>query len=279
MKPEKAQVNALYQFLRSLHGPKLQELEGKGRIFAEYLNSLDGFKIVDVKPPHKHVGAAIVDGVLQQGKDFEKQARPAIQSILGFKEAETVGGFIQLLRKYPLGQLMNFTTDRTKYDLLRVANFFASREIDTFEQLYDWLKPEKHRDALMMIKRDPRGTVFRVADKTADYFRRAVHHWDAVAVDKGVRQRLSEAGIVSMYSGKYKYKEKRSIVQLAALHLGHRPIDLDHSLYTYYVRSKSQSKLVNAPREHSKETKYCIECGTQIPQTAKYCPKCRTYQL
>ena len=136
MKPKKDQISELCRFLRLLHGSKLEELKEKGKIFAEYLNSLDGFQIGDVEIPHKHVGVVIVDVVLQQGKDFEKQVRPAIKSIFNFNEAKTVSGFIQLLMKYPLGKLINFKTERTKHDLLRVVKYFADRRIDTFEQLY-----------------------------------------------------------------------------------------------------------------------------------------------
>jgi len=274
MKPTNNQVSALYQFLRLLHGSKLSKLDSGAKTFASYLNSLSGFKIVDAKPPHEHVGAAIVDGVLQVGKDYEMLVRPAVDCIKMFPQAGTVSGFISLLNKQPLSKLVKFKSARVKYDLLRVARFFAHKGIDTFEQLYDWLKSEKHRDQLLTLKRDPHGTVFSVGDKTADYFRRTVGHWDAVAVDKGVRQQLNGAGIVSLHSGKYTYKEKRSIVQLAALHLGHRPIDLDNSIYIYYVKGKSQTKLVSTTRVHSKGTKYCIGCGAKIPRTAKYCSEC-----
>jgi len=267
MKPTNNQVSALYQFLRLLHGSKLlSELANGAKTFASYLNSLSGFKIVDAKPPHGHVGAAIVDGVLQVGKDYEKLVRPAVGRMKTFPQAATVSGFIDLLNKQNLQYLTaKFKSGKVKYDLLRVAKFFLNKKIDTFEELFDWLESDKHRNELMKIKRDPKGTVFCVGDKTADYFRRAVGHWDAVAVDKGgIRQLLSEAGIVSMYSSKYNYKEKRSIVQLAALYLDHRPIDLDKSIYNYYVnyiKGKSQ-------------TKYCIQCGAEIPRTAKYCSGC-----
>ena len=253
MNQEKDQVDELYKFLRSLHRSKLGELEEKGKMFAKYLNLLNGFEIVDAETPHKHVGAVIIDGVLQVGKDYEKLVRPAVDKILKYEEARTVSGFIRLLSENELGRLINFKTPKTKYDLLRVANFFANKELDTFAQLYDWLKPEEHRDQLLAMKHDPNGAIFSVADKTADYFRRVVGHWDAVAVDTNTRRLLDRAGIVSMYSHKYEYKEKRTIVQLAALNLKHWPIDLDASIYKDSVRNswRYKSKPNKIPQSHS----------------------------
>jgi len=285
MKPTQSQVAGLNGFLTSLHGIKLPVLAGEAKVFADYLNTLSGFKIIDeaLSSADKHVGRVIVDGVLQVGKDYEKQVRPAVQSIRGFPEAATVSGFISLLNTKPLKSLINFKTPGTKSDLLMVARFFVGKGIETFDDLYAWLGPEQNRDSLLTKNSGLSGKVFRIADKTADYFRVLVRHWDAVAVDRGIRELLDKAKIISRYSKKYGYKEMRSIVQLAAVsHLNCRPVDLDAGIYDYYVSNKSGGnkppRTTNVALSASGSSKYCIHCGVRIPHIARYCPKCGAYQ-
>jgi len=249
MKPTKDQVDELCRFLKLMHGPKLEELRENGKLFATHLHSLNGFIIKDAGLPERHVGSVIVDAVLQVGHNWEKQVKNAVNCIKTFPQAATVSGFIRLLDEQPLNELARFQSERIKHDLLRVARFFASKGIDTFEQLYDWLRPEKHRDELLTLERDPRRAVFSAGDKTADYFRGVVGHWDAVAVDRNIRALLDDAGIVSRSSNKYGYKEKRSIVQLAALDLGCRPIDLDSSIYKEILYYARKAKVAYATRK------------------------------
>lgn len=284
MKPSSSQVDDLNRFLQSLHRNKLNVLANEAQAFAKYIKKLIGFKIViaQLPPEHRHVGRVIIDGVLQVGKDYEKQVRPAVERILRFQEAATVSGFINLLTARQLKDLINFKTEGTKDDLLKMARFFANKEIETFEGLYTWLEPEKNRDSLLTEKSGLSGKVFRIANKTADYFRVLVRHWDAVAVDRGIRGLLDETGIISRYSKKYEYKEMRSIVQLTAVsHLDCRPVDLDASIYEYYAINKSgnASKNEKAIPTKSRNLKFCIHCGQRIPRKANYCPECGTYQL
>jgi hypothetical protein len=141
MRPGKTDVDRLLEYLRWLHGPKLEELEEKGKALAEYLERVRGFALIDAKQPYEHIGRVIVDWVLQVGKNYETHVRPAVDRIKTFPGAATVSGFTRLLNERKLKELTNmYESKKVKYDLLRVANFFADKEIDTFKQLFDWLK-------------------------------------------------------------------------------------------------------------------------------------------
>jgi len=224
---DRAKANQLCQHLRSVHGKLFDELSKEAERLANYLKTKN-FNIIAADESHKHVGAIIVDFVLQVGKNWRRQVRPAVERIKHFSEASRMSGFQNLLSNKGLKVLIGWEGVKTENDLFRVASFFTDRGIDNFDQLYDWLEPEAHRDELMKMKRLADGGVFGVSDKTADYLRKLVRHWDAVAVDTHMKQLLREAGITSRYS----YKEKRAIVQLAAiLYLNCRPVDLDHSIY------------------------------------------------
>ena len=282
MKSDEAKVEKLFQFMKSLHEQRLNELQDRAKKFHEYLKRLDGFKIETRTAGTKHVGRVVVDGVLQVGKDYEKQVRTAVERIERFPEATTVSGFIHLLNERELKELINFKTDNTKKDLLKVAEFFAHEKIETFDDLYRWFELEENRDKLLTKNSGLSGAVFRIADKTADYFRVLVGHWDAVAVDKGIRELLDKAGIISKHSLKYNYKELRTIVQLTALLFNERPIDLDDNIYNYYVANRRTEKKLKNPdlayQEHESR-KFCIECGIKISRKAKFCPECGTRQV
>jgi hypothetical protein len=128
--------------------------------------------------------------------------------------------------------------------LQSVALFFQEKGVDTFDELYNWLESEDNRDKLLTKNSgfERKGSVFRVADKTADYFRVLVGHWDAVAVDRGIKELFAKTKVLPRYSTRYTYKEKRAIVQLAALDFDCTPRDLDRSLYCYNVEVKTTTQ-------------------------------------
>jgi hypothetical protein len=73
-----------------------------------------------------------------------------------------------------------------------------------------------------------------------------VCHWDAVAVDSNIKAILENAGLTSEYN----YKEMRAIVQLAALEMNLRPIDLDASIYNDSVVHPERYMQIKKPRHH-----------------------------
>lgn len=278
MKPSQNQVHTLYQSLQSWHNPsELKILGNEAKRLANYLNTLNGFKIINVTLSNqdKHVGRVIVDGVLQVASDYEKQVRKVVDYVSEVSGAATVSGFISFVKQHKQQRDQRFRVKNRDDDLLAVAEFFKKRGIETFDELHKWLEPEANRNSLLTKNSGLRGKIFKIGDKTADYFRGGVHHWDAVAVDRGIKGLLKAAGV----SSRYNYRELRSIVQLAAVsYLDCRPIDLDGSIYDYYVRNKGGSnkppRRTIAPASTQGSFKYCIHCGVKIPQIAAYCHTC-----
>jgi hypothetical protein len=278
MKPAATEVIQLQKLLERLHGDRLSTLSGMAAEMTRFLQGLTGFRVVDYPVPSPHVGRVIVDGVLQQGKDYEKQARKAVDSIVRFQSAATLSGFISLLNNTPLIQLLsNFGKENTKHDLLNTAQYFASKGIDTYESLREWLMPEENRDAFRGAGK--LGPFFRMADKSADYFRKLVGHWDAIAVDKGQKRLLANARLVPFYSTAISYKEKRTILQLTALAMECRPIDLDESIYCYYVATKKMAQTPGVSRsQNTSGLKYCHGCGYQLHMADTFCTRCGVRQ-
>lgn len=139
------------------------------------------------------------------------------------------------------------------------------------------MKPEGNRD--IFAKAGKLGPFFRPADKTADYFRKLLGHWDAIAVDTGQRKLLAQANLVPFYSTLVAYKEKRTILQLTALNLDSRPIDLDSSIYKYYVDTNKMKGTAQQPQNLPKRGgKYCHNCGHRLFDLDTFCTKCGTKQ-
>jgi len=158
-----------------------------------------------------------------------------------------------------------------------VATYFFSNKVDTYDSLREWLKPEVNRDAFRRAGK--LGPFFKVGDKTADYFRVLVGHSDAIAVDRGQRQLLADAHLVPLHSITISYKEKRSILQLTALAMNCRPIDLDKSIYDYYVSTnKMKQASVQFPIRNNDQLKFCHNCGCQLLVSDGFCTKCGAKQ-
>lgn len=283
MKPDRIQIDDLVGRLEKRNGVKFDQLKNEGRRFSGFLKALPNFRLVDPDPLLfvEHVGRVVVDGVLQVGHDFEKQVRKRVERIRSCPEAGSVSGFRLILEAQGIKQLLDFDSQGTEKDLLDVAKFFSGQGIESYTDLREWLRPEEHRDDLLSVKSKlglNTRTPFKIADKTADYFRLLVCHWDAVAVDKGIKSVLAQAEVVAFNSKRYSYKEKRAIVQLAALELGCRPIDLDQSIYHFSIGGPRKNPTRTKETEPEGESKYCLACGRKIPSRAKYCPECGAKQ-
>lgn len=283
MKPDENQIDDLVRSIEKRHGDKSEQLRNEGRRLGRFLRVLPGFRLVDPDPLLfvEHVGRVIVDGVLQVGHDYEKQVRKRVEQISKYPEAGSMSGFKLLLESRGIKQIIDFDSQDTQKDLLDVAQFFSVQSIESYADLREWLVFEEHRDSLLSNQSKlglNTRTPFKIADKTADYFRILVSHWDAVAVDKGIKSVLAQAEVAAFNSNRYSYKEKRSIVQLAALELECRPIDLDQSIYRFSFGELNKSPKRTKVTKQKDKSKYCLECGKEIPKRAKYCPDCGTRQ-
>jgi hypothetical protein len=250
MEPDDIKIDELVKALRSRQGSKFDELLNQSKTSVSYIKGLGDFNFVEPDPflDIPHVGRVVVDAVLQVGHDYEKQVRKRVEYIKNYDEAATVSGFLRILKELGINELLDWNGPATEMDLLAVGNFFSSRGIETYSELKEWLKPENNRDSLLSKRSRLGGNgIFRVSDKTADYFRVLVGHWDAVAVDSNIKTILENARVPSEYS----YKEMRAVVQLAAIDMNLRPIDLDASIYNDSVIHPARYKKSNKQRQRN----------------------------
>lgn len=206
---------------------------------ADYI-VLVGLEIPERKPPHKHVGAIIVDAVLQVGHQWKTHVGRRVSLIMEkYPGANTFVGLATLLKTEGPGKLLDWNGRDEQRRFIQTIEFFRDEQVDTFEELRKWLELDINRDRLVTNSpRADKAHIDRVGDATADYYRVLVGLPDSVKVDTRVKAFLSAAGI-----GSHQYKDMRTVVQLAARELGRRPIDLDAAIWNYQM---------NRPREGGK---------------------------
>ncbi|OGN93756.1 MAG: hypothetical protein A2Z75_06600 [Chloroflexi bacterium RBG_13_50_10] len=205
-------------------------LQAEAKKLTNYINSL-GFNIPLRKPSHKHVGAIIADAVLQGGGHrYKTQVKPRVERMRDkYPVADTVSGLSSLLKSQGARTLLNWSGKDEQQRFRQTVAFFLKEQINTFDDLRNWLKSEANRYRLITkSNRVDKAGIAEISDATADYYRVLVRLPDAVKVDSRVEQFLADAGINTT---KYRYKDLRTIVQLAAKQLRRSPLDLEGAIW------------------------------------------------
>lgn len=218
-----------------------EELATEARNLANFIDSL-GFQIPRREPPHKHIGAAVADAVLQIGHHYDKQVRDRILYLrYRYPETATISGFLDALKTVGAQQLLGgWKGEKEHKRVYEHAKFFAGENIETFEDLVEWLGKEENRNKLI-------SGGLGIKDRTADYYRVLVGIPEAVKVDNRVKRFLSDSRI--NIQGR-EYKELRAIVQAAAESLGKRPIDLEGAIWNYQAANSKGARMKKSGDEY-----------------------------
>ena len=221
----------------------MEYLQPEVRKLVDHICSLGGdFKIVRAKP-EVHIGAVITDAVLQVGHRWKTHVEPRVERIkTDYPNAATICELLHLLETVGECGLLNWNGIDEQERFRLTIHFFAHEGINTVDDLTKWLESEDNRDRLISKStRVDKAGIPKIADKTADYYRVMVGLPDAVAVDRFIKEFFDEAGIEIR---RYRYKDLRAIVQLAARPLSIakgteiKPLDLDQSIWKYKQSQK-----------------------------------------
>lgn len=188
--------------------------------FVVYLKALRDFQMLPPAAAYDHMGAVIVDAVLQAGMNYQRVVEPRVKAIRAdHPEARTATGFLELLRRVGPEQLLSWRNKRKMTLVLRMTELLAQDHVDTVDDLKLWLS---HPENLKRL-RDLSG----VGDKTVDYIQ-ALVGIPAVAIDVHLSRLLAQAGIRA--TG---YGSARAIIEQAADRMGVNRTVLDYSLWKF----------------------------------------------
>ena len=190
-----------------------------------YLRSLEGFRVLPRSEPYSHIGAAIVDAVLQAGINYDNVVRKRVDAVAAIESARTTKGFCQLLEAQGAETLLSWRPGRKPRLVGSLAELFDREGVNTVLDLRAWLQTPENLPKLTALH--------GVGPKTVDYLKGLVG-LPAVAIDTKLSQLLRAAGVPPA-----DYHEARAIIEEAADQMGVDRNALDYSIWRFMTEKRS----------------------------------------
>ena len=173
---------------------------------------------------YNHMGATIVDSVLQAGLNYYTIVFPRVEHlILTYPYYRTTSDFLILINSMPLRDIIHFDNTAKSWSIFCLAWFLNNHGIQTEKEAAVWLKSESNTQCLLGIK--------GIGNKTIDYLKGLVGIRESIAIDRHLFGLLKLAGIE--YND---YKEAHDIYSQAAYLLDCDPYCLDKSVWNYMTK-------------------------------------------
>lgn len=195
-------------------------------ILVGYILSLEDFEYApNIDNNYEHMGATIVDGILQSGLNYKNVVKPRVESVLAnYSNHKTTSAFLAICAREGIKNIISWKDDR-KPDLIIALLFFLRDEsIETCQQFSEWLNQDIHVTKLKRMK--------GIGPKTVDYFKILLGQ-ENIAVDVHLKRFVQMAGID--LSG---YDEIKKLIGEAANQINIETSLLDHSIWKYMAERK-----------------------------------------
>lgn len=196
------------------------------QMLIDFIETLDRFKIVEtIDGNYDHIGATLVDGILQSGVRYETVVKPRVVSILThYPDHTSTSSFQALCEEKGIKNIISWNDDRKPNLIIVLLSILRTEKIETCQQFSVWLDQEQNIHKLRSIN--------GIGPKTIDYFKILLGK-ETVAVDVHLKRFFHMAGIEIT-----KYDEIKSVITEAANYLKIRPSVLDHSIWEFMTERK-----------------------------------------
>lgn len=200
------------------------------RKLATYIKSLPDLSWTDCCCiTYEHMGATIADAGLQAGLNYRAVVLPRIKRILeNYPIAKTTSGFLSAIEIYGLQLLIDWSHHEKSRRITEMALLFAHRNVETEEQLADWLMKPCNLIELRSIN--------GIGPKTVDYIQKLVGV-SSIPIDRHLRRFANWAGLQLN-----DYSELECSFRFAADLLGIDRRQLDTVIWTYVVEERNRVK-------------------------------------
>lgn len=186
-----------------------------------HIKSLPSFEIQKQIDSYDHMGALVVDGILQAALSYETVVAPRVEMVLKqFPNVKTTTGFIEVCEDVGIKNIINWNGDKKVNYILGILDFLKDEGIGTVPQLKDWLNNIDNKERFIVSNKG-------VGAVTAEYFRILAGD-ESVKIDRHVRNFLEDAGIPHISDD-----DAIRMLSDVALKLNTTPSVLDHSIWTY----------------------------------------------
>jgi hypothetical protein len=197
------------------------DVEAKARRLVDYIHSLTDFRLVEWGEPYGHMGATIIDAMLQAGVNYKAVVAPRVERIRRqHPQANTTSAFWRLLEERGAKAILDWRDDEKPNRVVALTHFLLDRRIETEAEFGKWLAAPGN---LARIQSNVRG----VGPKTAEYLVNLCGG-QTVAVDIHIREFVTAAGVQT-----FSDEECAEVVCRVAGLLGVKSADLDHSIWQY----------------------------------------------
>ena len=172
------------------------------------------------RTPYNHMGATIVDSILQAGLNYKTVVYPRVKKLLLFyPDYKTTCDFLILIQTIPLTNLINWTNEVKINRIKELSWFLYNNSIETEANLAIWLEDNENKQKLKQIK--------GIGNKTVDYLT-MLSGKPAIAIDRHLFKYLEYAGVVVK-----SYEEANKIYSYVANQLNMTFYELDKKIWTY----------------------------------------------
>ncbi|HUT02493.1 MAG TPA: hypothetical protein VM163_01200 [bacterium] len=202
------------------------EARHKAKSLASYIRSLPDFAVDEsLAQTHDHIGAIIVDAILQSGMNYEAIVRPRVDSLREeYPEARTTSGFLALADAVGLRTLIRWNGKVKIERILGAAYFLHNEGIETRDSLRIWLEQAANVDRLRQLP--------GIGNMTADYFK-MLAGIETIAPDGLILRFVKRAGVRPG-----SYSESRDMLEALARRLSVSPIALGFSIWQYMAGTR-----------------------------------------
>jgi len=105
----------------------------KAKKLVAFIRDLRGFGVVDyIDGNYGHMGATIIDAVLQAGVNYNSVVRPRVKCVReAYPNCTTTSEFIRLIKREGCYKVFKWKGVKKLETVLTVAKFFKARNIET----------------------------------------------------------------------------------------------------------------------------------------------------
>lgn len=189
-----------------------------------YLQTLEDFRVLPPAEPYSHIGAAIVDAVLQAGLNYDNVVRQRVDAVAAIGSARTTKGFLQLLEAQGVETVLSWRPGRKPRLVVSLAELLDREGVNTVLDLHAWLQRPENLPKLTALH--------GVGPKTVDYLKDLVG-LPAVAIDVHLSRLLLAAGVPAT-----DYHDARAIIEGAFDRMGVNRSALDYSIWRFMADAR-----------------------------------------
>lgn len=188
---------------------------------AVYVHKQHGnFEKILKKEPYFHMGATIIDAILQAGMNYKNVVYPRVLNLLkSYPEYKTTCDFLILMQTIPIARLISWKNEDKLSRINELAWFLHNQKIETEQELACWLDEENNIKKLFSIR--------GIGPKTVDYLK-ILSGCPAIAIDRHLFKFLEIMGIQTK-----SYDYASSIFISTAAYLDISMYELDRKIWLY----------------------------------------------